>query len=316
MPHSSSPISREERVRGALLGLLVGDALGVPYEFTAPEELPPMASLEMTPPSDFRRAHRSVPAGTWSDDGAQALCLLASLLDKGHLDLDDFAARLLAWYERGAYAVDGRVFDVGVQTSTALRALMGGASPRESGPALEKHNGNGSLMRVMPLALWHRGSDRELVRDAYDQSIVTHGHARSKVCCALYCLWSRAILEERQDPWRHATRSMRSMLARGSAEEEALELHVRPDEAAQGKGSGYVVDTLRSARMVLDEGGSVEVTLKRAVALGHDTDTTACVVGGIVGARDGASAIPERWRTALRGQEILEPLLEALLRRG
>ena len=105
MPHSSSPISREERVRGALLGLLVGDALGVPYEFTAPEELPPMASLEMTPPSDFRRAHRSVPPGTWSDDGAQALCLLASLLDKGHLDLDDFAARLLAWYERGAFAV-------------------------------------------------------------------------------------------------------------------------------------------------------------------------------------------------------------------
>ena len=82
----------------------------------------------MEPPAGFRRAHRGVPPGTYSDDGAQALCLLASLLDQRRLDLDDFARRLVAWYERGYLAVDERVFDCGVQTSQALRAILGGAT--------------------------------------------------------------------------------------------------------------------------------------------------------------------------------------------
>src|SRR4051812_10969833 len=125
---------RRDRLAGGLFGLLVGDALGVPYEFSPPEKIPGAHLIEMVPPNDFRRAHRGVPAGTWSDDGAQALCLLASLLDQGRLDVADFSRRLVAWYEDGYMAVDGRVFDVGVQTSGALRALMGGAAPLEAGP--------------------------------------------------------------------------------------------------------------------------------------------------------------------------------------
>ena len=73
-----------------LIGLLVGDALGVPYDFTKPENIPPLHQIEMEPPAGFRRAHRDTPSGTWSDDGAQALCLPASLLSCGRLDLDDF----------------------------------------------------------------------------------------------------------------------------------------------------------------------------------------------------------------------------------
>ena len=84
-----------ERIAGGLWGLLVGDALGVPYEFHEPHDLPPRHQLEMRPPASFRRAHAHVPPATWSDDGAQALALLASLLDQGKLDLDDFGQRLL-----------------------------------------------------------------------------------------------------------------------------------------------------------------------------------------------------------------------------
>jgi ADP-ribosylglycohydrolase len=65
--------SRQERIAGGLMGLLVGDALGMRYEFHAPQDLPPPEEIEMTPPPDFRRAHVGVPPGTWSDDGAQAL---------------------------------------------------------------------------------------------------------------------------------------------------------------------------------------------------------------------------------------------------
>ncbi|HVH42438.1 MAG TPA: ADP-ribosylglycohydrolase family protein [Labilithrix sp.] len=305
----------EDRLAGGLFGLLVGDALGVPYEFTHPDEIPERRLIEMSPPSDFHRSHRNVPPGTWSDDGAQALCLLESLLERDRFDLDDFSKRLVAWYERGHMAVDGRVFDVGVQTSTALRALMAGLSPLEAGPAEERHNGNGSLMRVLPLALWHRGPDEELVHDAYLQSHVTHAHARSRVCCALYCLWARRTLTNHAAPWDDAVATIRRIIEPDSVEAEALEFHIRPDDRELvGEGSGYVVDTLRSARMVL-EAGSYEASVRAAIALGNDTDTTACVAGGIVGLRDGYEAIPQRWREALRGRELAAPLLERLVSR-
>lgn len=307
---SPSPTSR---LRGGIYGLLIGDALGVPYEFSRAEDLPPRAEIEMQPPAGFARAHGRVPPGTWSDDGAQALCLLASLLERGRLDLDDFSAKLVAWYDQGYLAVDGFVFDVGVQTGRALRALTAGAAPREAGPAEERDNGNGSLMRVLPLALWHAGSDAELVHDAYEQSRVTHGHARSRVACAIYCLWARRTLEGDAEAWGSATSALRAMIAPGSAEEEALEGHVRPDDDPEGSGSGYVIDTLRSARQVAGAHGSYEGIVKAAVALGNDTDTTACVAGGLAGVRHGEEGIPERWRGALRGRDLVDPLVEALL---
>src|SRR5688572_19198218 len=103
-----------ERISGAIYGLLIGDALGVPYEFKSPHELPPLDKIEFQPPAGFYRSHSSVPSGTWSDDGAQALCLLASLLECGELDLEDFAERMVNWAEKGYCAVDNYVFDIGI----------------------------------------------------------------------------------------------------------------------------------------------------------------------------------------------------------
>jgi len=117
---------------GGLLGLLVGDALGVPFEFKTPNLLPPRDQIEMTPPPGFRRSHAGVPVGTWSDDGAQALCLLASLLERGRFSLTDFSDRLLNWLDEGYMAVDGAVCDCGIQTAEALSELRDGMSARES----------------------------------------------------------------------------------------------------------------------------------------------------------------------------------------
>jgi ADP-ribosyl-[dinitrogen reductase] hydrolase len=305
-------------MQGAIIGMLVGDALGVPYEFHDSKSIPTLTDIEMTPPSNFPRSHHRIAPGTWSDDGAQALALLASLLERGHFDADDFASRLLAWYEQGYMAVDGIVFDVGVQTGRAFRALKQGVSPRDAGPSDEMDNGNGSLMRVLPLALWHRGSDAELFRDACAQSAVTHGHMRSKVCCALYCLWVRGLLDgDGAAAWPSAVASLRNLIVDDPPAQEALEMHIRPDEVATGCGSGYVVDTLRSARMIFETVGTDEVdvehALRSAIALGHDTDTTACVLGGLLGARAGVNAIPLRWRQQLRGQELLLPFIDRLL---
>jgi ADP-ribosylglycohydrolase len=304
-------ISFAERLEGGIFGLLIGDALGVPYEFHAPEALPPLAEIEMTPPAGFPRAHARVPPGTWSDDGAQALLLLASLLEHSTLDMDDLGARLVDWYERGYMAVDRHVFDVGIQTSQAIRKLMAGAPAATAGSTDEHANGNGSLMRVLPLALWHRGSDSALVEDAHRQSTITHGHARSQVCCALYCLWARRILHDTADPWRDAVGALRGIYGQASQEYAELERAIRPDDPPEGQGTGYVVDSLRSARWALQAGGYEQV-VKAAISLGHDTDTTACIAGGIAGIRDGVGAIPQRWRAQLRGTELVEPLVAGL----
>ncbi len=298
-------------------GLLVGDALGVPYEFHQPDALPPV--IEMTPPEDFARAHRGTPPGTYSDDGAQALCLLATLIEREGFDAEDFGRRLVNWYSHGYMAVDYRVFDVGVQTGVAIRRLLEEVPALEAGPSDERRNGNGSLMRALPLALFHRGTDAELARDADLQSRVTHGHARSRVSCALYCLWARRFMRDEPwgdpvAPWRDAVASLRTILPEEGEERQALELHVRPDEPAEGRGGGYVIDAIRSARMIIERHACFEDAVIEAVRLGDDTDTTACLVGGIAGIREGHGAIPTRWLEAMRGRDQAEPLIEWLVK--
>ena len=302
----------KEKIEGGLVGLLVGDALGVPYEFHQRREIPPLAEIEFDPPEGFARSHGRVSPGTWSDDGAHALILLASLLDRGKLDLEDLSRRFVNWYNYGYKAVDAHVFDVGAQTRQAINCLQSGVPAHEAGGKDEYANGNGSLMRVLPLALWHKGTLQELIADAHKQSVVTHGHLRSQVCCALYCVWARFTLEDRSSPWQAAVASLRDVYGKTSPEHAELESSIRPDDPADGTGSGYVVDCLRSARWAT-EAGTYEQVVKAAISLGNDTDTTACVAGGIAGIRDGIQAIPERWRTRLRGKELYEDELQQLI---
>jgi ADP-ribosylglycohydrolase len=290
-------------------GLLIGDAVGVPYEFKAPHELPALDLIDLQPPAGFAPARPDVPPGTWSDDGAQALCLLQSLLVCRRLSEHDLAIRLLSWMHQGHLAVDRRVFDVGIQTRAALDRLNAGVPAAEAGPSRERDNGNGSLMRVLPLALWHRGDDAELVELAARQSRVTHGHLRSQICCALYCLYARATLEGEDHAWESAVSRLTSLSHDRAGWENELHEHVLP--GAPPSGSGYVVDCLHSARHALEATDYAGV-IRRAIALGHDTDTTACVAGGIAGIRFGESGIPEGWRAALRGRELARPLVEQL----
>ena len=306
-----------DRIRGGLYGLLIGDALGVPYEFHPAAQIPPVNEIEMTPPEGFQRAHTSVKPGTWSDDGAQALCLLDSLLMIGHFDLCDFAGRLLAWFEQGLWAVGGRVFDAGIQTVESLLALRDGMEPEQCGSLRPDGKSNGALMRVLPLALWHCGTDAELVADAHRQCLVTHAALTNQVCCALYCLVARGLLDELpfQEAFDDAYETLRLIYQKKPEYLEELEYRLRPEEADfwQGSGSGYVVDSLRSAFMIMQNAESYEEAVRRAVALGNDTDTTACITGGLAGIRFGCDNIPARWMDALRQRGDAEQLLRQLL---
>ena len=181
-----------------------------------------------------------------------------------------------------------------------------------AGPSSDRDNGNGSLMRVLPLALWHVGSDTELIDLACSQSKLTHGHPRAQACCALYCLWARRILEGADDPWESAVSSMRELCDYQSLLMLELEGAIRPDEPPSGRGTGYVVDCLRSARLAM-EAGSYEAVVKAAIALGHDTDTTACVAGGLAGLRDGLWPSPPDGLTASEERRSTSPCSIACL---
>ncbi len=304
----------KEKIAGGLYGLITGDALGVPYEFHGSWELPPYDKIEMTPPACFHRSHAGIEPGTWSDDGAQALCLLDSLLCCGKFNLEDFSQRLSSWYQEGLWAVRGIVFDVGVQTGEALHAHSMGMPPEKCGFLRPEGKGNGALMRVLPLALWHPGTDRELAMDAHRQCLITHGHICNQVCCALYCLTARFLLQESEfnTAIEHAVESLRSIYRNMPEYEQELEWSIRPDAPWEGRGSGYVADCLRSAFMLSAQSHSYEDMVKQAVLLGNDTDTTACVAGGLAGIRFGYSGIPKRWLHLLKEKTLVDVLFQRL----
>ncbi|MDD2769941.1 MAG: ADP-ribosylglycohydrolase family protein [Methylococcus sp.] len=303
---------RRDAIAGGLYGLLVGDAVGRCYEFKSATELPQPEAIAMRPPPGYPATYPFVPAGTWTDDGAQALALLDSLLECGGLDLDDFATRLLAWCDEGAYTPDGQVFDIGIQTARAFSRMRAGIPASRAGDAHERANGNGALMRVLPLALWHQGDDEELARLAIEQGRPTHGHPRSGVACALYCLLARRLLEGKSAEVDTLACGLGEFL--NDDERAQLDALMAAPQRERPAGTGYVVDTFWSALRTLEERG-YDAVIRVAIAFGNDTDTTACVAGGLAGIRFGIAGIPVDWKNELRGREFIDRMLERLLLR-
>lgn len=287
-----------DRLFGAIYGHLVGDAFGVPYEFLSPSELPP--ALEW-------RGHgtHNQPPGTWSDDGALLLCLLASLTEKQEFDSADAGRRFVAWRQQGYMAAGGVVFDIGGTTATAIYRLRDGVEPLNAGPAEEQHCGNGSLMRILPLSLWtaRETRDRQILFH-HSGSRLTHGHPRAQACCAVYGLLVRFILENqpRAQIWEMALAATEEAYRRaaqtwGAPFLDAMRL-VRQHPVRTG--GGYVIDCLCSAWDAVARAGDYPDAIRRAVRFGNDTDTTAAVAGGLAGLLFGVDAIPSDWRAQLR----------------
>lgn len=187
MTTSTTEITQEARLAGAVWGHLVGDATGVPYEFGPPQDPEAVAF--------GARGTHGQPAGTWSDDGALMLALLDSLLERG-FDTDDQGRRALAWYRDGAYTPDGDGrFDVGNATREALERIEAGVPAAAAGATHQWSKGNGSLMRILPLALVpHDVDDARLVELAGLASGVTHATVEARVTCGLYVLVVRRLV--------------------------------------------------------------------------------------------------------------------------
>jgi ADP-ribosyl-[dinitrogen reductase] hydrolase len=304
-----SALTPEDRMAGALWGALVGDALGVPVEFQDRE------TLKKNPVTGMRGfgTHRQ-PAGTWSDDSSLLLCTVDSLAACGKFDPEDLGKRFVRWERDSYWTPHGAVFDIGIATSQAISRLARRTPPEQAGGADVQSNGNGSLMRILPIALWLRASPAdELGVIAQRASSLTHRHPRSQMACGLYCLLVREMLTGTapadalrtalqafgrlydQPPFL-AERRHFQMLERGNLEGSA-----ERDIAS----SGYVIHTLTASIWCLLTAASFEETVLKAVNLGSDTDTTGTVSGGLAGALYGLPSIPAEWKNRLaRHDEI------------
>ena len=312
--------------RAALLGLAVGDALGVPVEFAS-------RLARAADPVTGMRAYgtHGQPAGTWSDDSSLTFCLAETLARPGGRngppDWTDFARRAINWLDAGYWTATGERFDVGGATRTAIGNLRRGVAPAAAGPRSEFDNGNGALMRILPLLFHQTWRAEALDLDAAwaltsAAATVTHGHPRSTLGCFLYLLVARGLLRG-QAPAAYAAmqQSAREWLAGSAPGIVQAEKH-RYAAVLEGTlpglperqihSSGYVVHTLEAALWCLLEYDTYAAAVLAAVNLGDDTDTTASVAGGLAGLAYGEGRIPPEWLAVLARREDIAQLAARL----
>jgi ADP-ribosylglycohydrolase len=306
----SQPNDRQ-RLIGGLLGVIVGDAIGVPWEFQPANTAP-----RPTPAAGFESFQQ--PPGTWSDDGSMTLALLESLLEVGW-DLDDQGRRFLAWFDDAQYTATGVCFDSGIATTAALDRIRAGTPAARAGSDGDQSQSNGGLMRILPVALMGRElSDADLVARAEAATAVTHAHPRVVVASAIYVLVARALLRG-EAPRAAIDWAVATLGDLYASTPERQELIASCLVHKEGLGQAYVADSLLSALTALEQGSSFRDVVELAISYGHDTDTTAAIAGGLAGIQYGAAAVPEEWMVAMRaapGWFIVDTLAHQLGDRG
>lgn len=303
-----------ERCEGALYGSLVGDALGVPVEFSHREQ------RDADPVTDMRAFGTwNQPEGTWSDDGALLLCTAETLIDG--TDIERTGASFVRWMKNGDWAAHGKIFDIGGTTQAALSRIDAGCSASLAGGQDVESNGNGSLMRILPVALrFHSASPDTVSSIAMQLSAITHAHIRSQLACSLYCLIAQDLLAGKAIPqaYQKALKSFSPIIAAHPEEQTHFErlLSGRLPEKPRTsiRSSGYVLDTLEASIWCLHHHQNFASTVLAAVNLAGDTDTTGCLTGGLAGIHYGVSSIPSDWRNILPRKTDLEGLFAQFVR--
>jgi ADP-ribosyl-[dinitrogen reductase] hydrolase len=237
------------------------------------------------------------------------LALLDSLVRVG-FDTTDQGLRALAWLVGPAYK-PGPVFSIGGTTEDALVRIANGTVAESAGGNDEWNNGNGSLMRILPIALvGFECEPATLVDWSFRASRITHAHPRSQVTCALYTLLAAELLNgdvNRIRALQLAFAKLEPLVSGVEADELRL---IRTHEGREG--DFYVVDTFWSAWDAFSGSESYSQTLVRAIGYGNDTDTTAAVAGGLAGIYWGVNGIPVEWRQSMRGRKIVEDAIQQL----
>jgi len=304
-----------------IMGLVVADALGVPVEFMSREELKKNPVTGMQGYGTY-----NLPEGSWSDDTSMTLATLSSL--KNGYDLKDMMDKFAEWMTTGAYTPFGEVFDIGGTCRNAIAHYMRHKDVSVCGRTGERENGNGSLMRILPICLYlyekqkaEGLTEEDVISRIHEVSALTHAHIRSKIACGLYFFLVRALLDTDgsiQEALQHGLDAGFSYYADQRETAAELMYYARfrqlenfknlPEEEIES--SGYVVASLEAALWCLANTESYKEATLMAVNLGSDTDTVAAIAGGLAGLYYGYEGIPEEWLNEVQRREWVEGMCE------
>lgn len=274
------------KIRDGIVGLTVGDALGVPVEFKSREYL-----IENPVTGMMGHGTYDQPKGTWSDDTSLTLATMQSISEKNAIDLEDIMKEFVAYARQSKYC-QYDVFDYGNTTIEAIDRFERGYPVGECGGREEYDNGNGSLMRILPLAF--------IQSITYDEiesvSGLTHAHPKSKISCVLYVEIAKSMLERDLEIEEHIRMSCEKIRKHYGGEEDLREFQdIFEMDFHVATGRSYVIKTLEAVLYCLLETENYRDAVLKAVNLGRDTDTVAAITGGLAGIYYGYDDIPEEW---------------------
>ena len=296
----------------SIIGHAIGDAMGVPSQFCIREHLLKNPITEMVYSQKVGQ-----PAGSWSDDTSMEISTMESYIDCNKFDYNDIMQKWVKWITKGEYTPAGSTFDVGNTCLHAIRQFSKGVEPLKCGASGEYSNGNGSLMRILPVALYayyKSISEEELVKLTNDISSLTHAHEISKIGCYIYIRYVMLLLSgmDKYEAYNELKKVNYDYYS-----EESLKVYNRILKGDISKlnlddikSSVYVVDTLEAAFWVLLKGNSYEETIIGAINLGQDTDTIGGIAGSMAGIIYGIDSIPKRWLDKLIRRDYLIDLAQ------
>jgi ADP-ribosyl-[dinitrogen reductase] hydrolase len=304
---------RLNKIKGMLFGIAIGDALGVPAEFMS------RAHLRQNPIKNFNSNHYNTEnLGVWSDDSSLTFCLAETIIEGFSIEL--LGQKIKAWFQENYWAPKDVAFEIGIATHNAIDRLEKGIPATESGENGEYSNGNGSLMRVAPLAFY-------LVNDSIEQrfqiikavSSVTHGHIRSVISCFFYIEFLQNLMHstDKFEAFENAQNTVRDYVNSTSCnnDEKALFLRLFYDKIQDYEedeifSSAYVIHTLEASIWCFLNTDNYESAVLKAVNLGHDSDTTGSVTGALAGIFYGNETIKNEFREPIVRYKEIENLAE------
>lgn len=302
-------------IKDALFGLAVGDALGVPVEFKSRQTIKQNPVIDMIGYGTY-----NLPPGTWSDDSSLTFCLAEALTQD--FELNVIGQNFVKWYNENFWTPHGRVFDIGNTTKQAICNLSTGTRPDLAGGFDENENGNGSLMRILPLIFLIKDNEiNQRYQITKQVSSITHGHIRSVICCFYYLEFARQLLnkENKFIIYKNLQSTISDYLTSLSIDpteialfDRLLKANISELQEEQIQSSCYVVHTLEASIWCLLTTDSYEGAVLKAVNLGQDTDTTGAVTGGLAGLLYGYNNIPANWVSQLARREDVYDLANRL----
>lgn len=272
-------------LRDGLYGLAVGDALGVPVEFYE------RGTYKVTKMEGYGSWDQ--PPGTFSDDTSMTLATAYAIKEKKSIDLEAIMENFVDWLKNGKFTPDKNCFDVGRTTAKAIETYIETGSLEKSSQVDQRSNGNGSLMRILPL-IFTDANDEDIAK----VSALTHGHEISIEGCLIYVYIGREILKGRE---------LKDILKDLKVSETYKRLKILDQlEEKDIKSTGYVVYSLEASLWCLLKSSSYEEALLKAVNLGDDTDTIGAISGGLAGLIYGYESIQKNWIDTLRAKDLIE----------